>query len=90
MGESVEVPALRASPATALRIRTLGMGHFICDAALDATRRFAADESFCLYALHKILSIEKPPIIAALKATRRQRQVSTEGSDSLIIATKAV
>jgi hypothetical protein len=64
MGESVEVSALRAGPATGLRVRALGMCHFIYDAALHASGRFTADEFFFFYDLHKILSVEKPSIIA--------------------------
>jgi len=59
MGESVDVSALRAGPATGFRIRALGMRHFIYEAALDASSRFAAYDFLLLYGLHKILSIRK-------------------------------
>ena len=58
MGESVDVSALRAGPATSFRIRALGIRHFIYDAALHAASRFAAHEFLFLYGLHKILSIQ--------------------------------
>lgn len=66
MGESVEVSALRAGPATGFRIRALGVGHFVYDAALHAASWFAAHEFLFLSGPHKILSIEKLHIIAEL------------------------
>ena len=68
MGEAVKVSAPRAGPAAGFRIRAFRMGHFIYDAAFDAARWFAADEFFLLYVLHKILSIQKPSIIAGFWA----------------------
>jgi hypothetical protein len=53
MGEAIEVSAPRAGPAAQFRIRALGMGHFIYDAALDAPSRFAAHEFLFFYNLHK-------------------------------------
>src|SRR5438270_11723804 len=68
MGEPVEMSAPRADPAAGFWICTFGMRHLIYDAAFDATSRFAADKFFFLYDLHKILSIEKLPIIAGFSA----------------------
>jgi hypothetical protein len=59
MGESVDVSAVRAGPATGFRIRALGMRHFIYEAALDTSSRFAAYDFLLLYGLHKFLSIRK-------------------------------
>ena len=61
MGESVDVSALRAGPATGFRIRALGMRHFICDAALHAASRLATHEFLFLHGPHRILSIESVP-----------------------------
>ena len=81
MGEAVEVSAPRAGPAAGFRIRTLGMCHFIYDAAFDAASRFAADEFLFLYDLHRILSVEKPIIIAEFHPSALRYDVAMDERD---------
>ena len=57
------------------------MRHFICNAALDASSRFAANEFLLLHGLHEILSMKKPLIIAELGA-RQESLISKDLQDS--------
>jgi hypothetical protein len=81
MGEAVQVSAPRAGPAAGFRIFTLGMSYFIYDAAFDATSRFAADKFFFLYDLHRILSVEKPFIIAEFRSRSLRYDVVMDERD---------